>query len=387
MTADTVTGAMPAAGDAPAPGSWRASLYRPDAPGAVLDGQPWARSWPLFLDAILRPDDGSARQFIANAMAERVPSEGGFLVPEFLRSQVLTYMTSAVIRPHAMVMPMSTLRLPVPNLDNPSQASGGQALGGLTFSLTEEGAAITASAPSFGRTVLEARKVAALLQDVPNELVDDSAGAFGDFLSRVIAQGYAWQEDDWFFNGSGVGQPQGLINAPCQVTVSRSGGAGAVVLADIVAMAKALHPVAKQAALTPGLTHVRWLLSASAFDQLLDLYQVVGTAPTSAAVSPSEWLQLGDGDQVGPSLMGIPASVTDHQPAVGTTGDVILADLSQYLIGDRLTMTVEKSALGSGFVKSTSNFRVKSRVDGRYWIQSKTTTEASQQVSPVVILQ
>jgi hypothetical protein len=78
--------------------------------------------------------------------------------------------------------------------------------------------------------------------------------------------------------------------------------------------------------------------------------------------------------------------VTDHQPALGTTGDLILADIRQYVIGDRLELLIERSQNGPGFGSDTSEFRIKSRLDGRYWIQSATTTEAGQTVSPVVVL-
>jgi HK97 family phage major capsid protein len=318
-------------------------------------------------------------------MGERVGSEGGFLVPEILRSQVLFYMaTAAAVRPQAMVLPMSTLRLPVPILDNPSQASSAQALGGLTFSFTEEGAAITNTTPGFGRVVLEARKLAALMT-APNELADDAAGAFGDFLARVIAKGYAWVEDDYFIgtNGTGVGCPQSLINAPCAVSVSRLTGSK-VQQVDLASMFKALHPAAKMSGYTPGYTNVRWLLSASAMDQILELYLAIGT-PANTAVATSEWFQAGDGDRTGPSLLGLPVTVTDHQPAVGTAGDVILADLSNYLIGDRQVMTVER-APHSLFANDQSYFRVRALVDGRYWVQSATTTETGQSVSPVVVL-
>jgi HK97 family phage major capsid protein len=373
---------MPSAGQMPAPGSWRAALYRPDAPGSVLDGQPWAASWGSFLRAVTSPDDASARTFIANAMSERLPAEGGFLVPEYLRSQVLAYMTGAIIRPQAMVLPMGSLRLPIPVLDNASQASNAQALGGLTFAWTEEGAGITPTIPAFGRTVLQARKAAAYLESVPNELVDDAAGAFGDFTGRVASKGYAWFEDDSFINGSGVSEPQGIINAPCAVGVDRTTNS-AVTFLDIVAMFKALHPASKQSGLTPGVTSTVWLMSASAMDQILEIYY----NPTGTEViPPSGWFSMGDGNQIGPSMLGLPAVVTDHQPAVGTTGDVVLADLAEYVIGDRLAMTVERSAQGSGFITGTSNFRIKSRLDGRYWIQSATTTEAGQTVSPVVVL-
>ncbi len=220
---------------------------------------------------------------------------------------------------------------------------------------------------------------------MPNELTDDAAGAMGDLLARVIAMGHAWYEDDLFIaNGNGTGEPQSLANASCAAGVDRA-VASQVGLSDITSMAKALHPAALQAALTPGLTYVRWLLSSSVLAYFLDLYQAVGT-PTNFGVSLANWFNFGDGHQVGPSMLGIPASVTDHQPALGSTGDVILADLSQYVIGDRLEMTVERSPSGPSFALDASDFRIRSRVDGRYWVQSATTTEASGTVSPVVVL-
>ena len=69
--------------------------YRPDAPGARLDDQPWARSWPDFLAAVYDERDASARTVIMNAWTERIPSEGGFLVPEQLRARVMSYITPA----------------------------------------------------------------------------------------------------------------------------------------------------------------------------------------------------------------------------------------------------------------------------------------------------
>ena len=360
-----------------------------NAPGTVLDSQPWAASWATFLRAVSDPRDGSARQFIRNAMSERVPGEGGYLVPWRLHEQVLAYMTTAVVRPHATAVPMDAYRLGIPVLDNPDQSSGKQALGGLTFSLVPDGGEIPVSNPEVSRMVLEARKIAAYLQGVSNELADDAAGAMGDLLARVIAMGHSWYEDDLFIaNGTGAGEPQSLANSSAAKTVART-GSDAVVLADIVAMAQSLHPAALQAGLMPDRTNVQWLLSSDVFSQILELYLNTGgtTVPTDiAAVSPSNWFSLGDGYHTGPSLLGLPATVTDHQPAVGTRGDVILADLSQYVVADRQVMTVERSAAGPGFGSDASDFRVRSRVDGRTWAQSQTTTESGQVVSPVVVL-
>lgn len=360
--------------------------YRADAPGARLDSQPWAAGWASYLRAVFDSHDSSARQFIANAWSERVPSEGGLLIPEGLRAQVMSYMTRALVRPRATVIEMDAYRVGIPLLDNPSQASGKQALGGLTFSLVEAGETIPATNPAFGRLVMDARKIAAYLQGVPNELTADAAGAMGDLLARVIAMGLEWYEDDLFIAaGTGAGQPQSLANASCAVSVSR-GTSDTVALPDIASMAQSLHPAALQAGMMPGLTAVRWLLSTDVFNQLLEMYLAIGT-PASTAVSPSNWFSLGDGYATGPSLLGLPATPTDHQPALGSRGDVILADLSQYVVADRLAMTVERSPSGPSFAADASDFRIRSRVDGRYWVQSQTTTEAGAVVSPVVVLQ
>lgn len=392
----TITG-MPFAeleqqiGDLPAPGSYKGALYRADAPGAALDGQEWARSWPAFMRAITREDDSSARQFIGSVMSrpanagfsERIPSAGGFLVPEYLRSQLMAYITPSNVRAHAMVLPMTSLRLGVPYLDNPDQSGARQALGGLTWAWTAEGAGITPTSPEFGRAEMEARKAAALLQNVPDELAGDAAGPLGVLFSTVAAKGYAWFEDDFFIQGTGAGEPQGIINAPCAVAVDRQNG-NQVSYTDILTMFKSLHMEAKSAGLTPGVVSTRWLLSSSVMDQILELSF---SPAANEAIAPSGgWFNAGDGQQIGPSLMGIPASVTDHQPALGSAGDVVLADLSQYLIADRMEMTVERSRRGPSFPSDTSDFRLRARADGRYWIQSATTTEAGQSVSPVVVL-
>lgn len=361
--------------------------YRPDAPGARLDSEPWARSWPAFLAAVGDERDNSARQFIMNAWTERVPSEGGFLVPEGLRASVMAYVTPAVVRPRAMVLPMGTYRLGVPYVDNPSQASGAQALGGLTFSFTQDGAPIAETNPDFGVALLEARKLAALVA-VPNELESDAAGALGDFIRRVIAIGYHWAEDDHFIAGTGTHGPQGILSAECALTVTRA-AAGTASSADVAGMLSKLHPAALAAGLMPGVTDVGWLVSANLLGAWLQMYLVPGgsAATAGAPASLPSWLSLGDGHEVAPSILGLPAFVTDHQAAAGSRGDLALCDFRNYLIGDRAELVIERSAAGSGFATDITNYRVKARVDGRYYVPGSTTTEAAASVSPVVVLQ
>ena len=50
-----------------------------------------------------------------NALSERIPAEGGFLVPEVLRCEILMVaLETAIVRPRARVIPMDSLRVPLP---------------------------------------------------------------------------------------------------------------------------------------------------------------------------------------------------------------------------------------------------------------------------------
>ena len=365
--------------------------YRPDAPGARLDGEPWAASWPKFLAAVYGGDPGP-RQFIMNAWTERVGSEGGFLVPEQLRAQVMAYITPAVVRPRAMTIPMGSLITHLPVLDNPTQAGGAQSLGGLTFGFYQDGAPIASSTPTLARIRLEAQKLAALAA-VPNELDSDAAGALGDLFGRVVALGYSWYEDDAFITGTGAGQPQGVLSAPCAVTVTRT-GASLPAAADIANMVSAFHPASLAAGYAPEVDGVGWLVSQSVITGILQAYLVPGgsaaTAGAPAALPP--WLNLGDGRLQAPSILGLPALISDHSPAAGSAGDIALVDFRHYAIGDRMELTVDRSAAGSGFATDVTNYRFKARVDGRYTVMGPITPEIgagddnADLVSPVVIL-
>jgi HK97 family phage major capsid protein len=345
-----------------------------EPPGAALDKEPFAVSWAAYLKAI-RTDE-AAQGVISNAWKERVPSEGGFLVPWQLQEKVFAYMSEAAIWPRAMVLTMGDYRLGLPYLDAPSQADGAQALGGITFEITPENEAISTSNPKFGVTFLEAQKLAALISPVPNELPEDAAAAFDDLFSRIVGMGLAWQLDELFFNGTGVGEPQGILVSPAAVQPERVNSGDAPVLADAVAMLKALHPASKKKAL--------WLASEDVFDALLDLYLAVGS-PTNAAVAPSEWLVFNAALGCW-TLLGVPMEITDHQPPAGTAGDLVLVDPSLYAIGSREMMTVDVSKAGPTFIADASAYRIRTRVDGRFLLQQPVTLANGKVTSPLVVL-
>jgi HK97 family phage major capsid protein len=217
----------------------------------------------------------------------------------------------------------------------------------------------------------------------PNELFTDSK-KLDSFLRTAIPAALSWYEDAAFFggessgygSGTGAGTPQGILNAPCAILVTRQTG-GSVTLQDVFSMVTRILP--------RSINNVVWAGSPDVTSKLLQMYLAVGS-PTTQAITPGEWLTWSPTGQM--QLLGRPYFSTEHVNALGTQGDLVCFDPSFYVIGDRLELTIDVALEGgTGFIHDEAEIRVKERVDGRVWLASAVTpSNASATVSPVVIL-
>jgi len=86
------------------------------------------------------------------------------------------------------------------------------------------------------------------------------------------------------------------------------------------------------------------------------------------------------------TLLGYPVLFTEKTPTLGTTGDVLLCDFSQYLIGDGSNTTLE-SSIHERFQFDQTAFRLVKRVDGQEWCKAPVyLADGVTQVSPFVEL-
>jgi HK97 family phage major capsid protein len=86
------------------------------------------------------------------------------------------------------------------------------------------------------------------------------------------------------------------------------------------------------------------------------------------------------------SLMGYPIYFIENCPTLGDMGDLILADFSKYVIGNRKELTIDDSR-DYRFADDITTWRAVSRIDGRPWLrQPLTLRDGVTQVSPFVIL-
>ena len=129
-----------------------------------------------------------------------------------------------------------------------------------------------------------------------------------------------------------------------------------------------------------------WVVSPSALAQLFVMSQLVKNVAATEDVGgfqPGFFAVLPDGKF---SLCGRPLIVSDRCAALGTVGDVMLVDLSQYLIGLRqaATLDVDRSI---GFKESEVWLRLNCRIDGQPLQASAITPRVgSATLSPFVTL-
>jgi len=351
----------------------RGGLYNPRAMGAALDKE-FQNSADFFsLIWHNRNRDASAQaklHRVRNAFSSTVPSEGGFLIPEQLRSELLRVsLETSIVRPRARVIPMETLRVPFPAIDATSNVSS--VYGGIVGYWTEEGAALNASQASFGRVVLDAKKLTAYTE-VPNELISDSIGSFQAFIDEIFPEALGFYEDYAFLRGTGVGEPLGVLNGSGIVSVTRAGGGNAVDYLDIVNMYARMLP--------SSLSRAVWVASIDTFPSLAQMTVTGATMPL--------WLTGGQAIEGPPmSILGRPVFFTEKVPAAGTAGDLSFIDFGFYLVGDRQVMSAMSSPHFK-FQNDQTAYRIIERVDGRPWLNSAITPKnAGPTLSPFVRLQ
>jgi HK97 family phage major capsid protein len=295
-----------------------------------------------------------------NSFSSEEPGAGGFLIPEIMRSELLQLaLEKSIVRQRATVIPMSTLRVPIPTVDDTSHVSS--LFGGVQFYWTEEAAALTESAATFGKVVLDAKKLTGFFK-VPAELLDD-APAFGAWFDERVPMGFAWAEDVAFMTETGDGTPLGWINCPASVSVTAESGqnTGTIVWENIVNMYSRMLPTSLSSAV--------WICAHDTFPQLATMALSVGTG--GGPVWIGGWSQ--PGSELPPmTILGRPVIFTEKVPKLSTTGDINFVDLSYYLIGDRQQVRVDSSEHFL-FQNNQVAYRIISRVDGKPWLQSALT--------------
>lgn len=287
------------------------------------------------------------------AYSEKVPSEGGILVPEEWRSDIMTRaLEDSIMRQYATTIPMVTGRIKYPANDFTTEV--GEVYGGMVFSWLDEGGTIPLSDAMFAAITLEANKLGGGAL-VPNELIKDS-DAFTTWLRDKMPRGIGHFEDLGFLKGNGVKKPLGILHPdnPALIKAAKEVGqpAGTFTWNNALSMLSRLLPESFDRAI--------WLASPDMIPEIYTMALPVGTG--GSAIMTGEGTGSGRLPQM---LLGLPIRWTRKTPGtLGTQGDISLVDPSEYLIGDTMDMRVDTSE-HVAFWTDKTGFRVVLRVDGQ----------------------
>lgn len=306
----------------------------------------------------------------SKVLVESVGASGGFLVPPEFQAQLMSVVAeSNTIRPRCTIIPMRRRQVNIPVLNQTgTTAAAPHWFGGMKVYWTEEVVQKTETEPSFREVSLIAHKLAAITY-ASDELLEDSAISLAAFLQGPMGFGGAvgWYEEYSFLQGTGVGQPLGVIPAGATITVARTAVLPAVQYADLVNMFENFLPTGNGV----------WYIHQSVVSTLMTM--------NGPAANPSYlWGDVANG--IPNRLLGMPVVFTEKLPREGTAGDVLLADWRYYLVGDRQATTVDTS-IHNKFEYDKTTWRVVHRVDGRPWLSAPLTlADGTSQISPFVIL-
>jgi len=357
------------------------ALARPWGPTLHSDATPQMREearraalgeWAIAVRSATLGQGADPRLFAAaTGMGTAIPSDGGFAVPlevapgieydMFAAGDLLSRVDARTITGDAMAF----------NVINETSRADSSRQGGVLAYWVDQGTAPTASQTKLARVEMKLRKIGCLGY-ATDELVADAA-ALGAELQSLFANELVFGVEDAITEGTGAGAPLGYLNAPCLVSVSKESGqtAATIVGANITKMWARLTQRARGNAV--------WLANADTIPQLAVLTTPVGTAGFAypyASVSNGAI-----------SLWGKPVVFTEYNATLGTVGDIVLIDLSQYRL-IRKGGVEQASSMHVLFTTDQMTYRAFYRCDGQMMPRAAVTPYkgASNTLSPVVVL-
>lgn len=311
----------------------------------------------------------------ASGLNETVPSDGGFLVQKDFSSELIRRMNElgqVVSRCRRIPISANSNGLKINGIDETSRASGSR-WGGVVAYWINEADAKTGSKPKFRQIELTLHKLTGLCY-ATDELLQD-AMAMESVVQQAFSEEFAFQVDDKIIEGNGAGEPLGIMNCPALITVAKEAGqpAATIVYENITKMWARMYARSRRSA--------AWFINQDVEPQLYTMGITIGTGGAPVYLPPG-------GASASPysTLFGRPVIPIEMCSTLGTTGDIILADMSQYLFIDKGGIQAAQS-IHVRFVYDESVFRFVYRCDGEpVWHSPLTPFKGTNTQSPFVVL-
>ncbi len=306
---------------------------------------------------------------------ESVPAEGGFLViPEFAQGLIKRTYDVSLISKECFKMPMASSRLIMHAVDEDSRKDGSRWGGILAYWLAEAGTYQPVK-PKFREMQFVANKLIALSYATEEQLADGPA--WEAYVNEAVPQELAFQIDTAVYSGGGAGSPLGITNSGAVLVVAKVSGqtAATIVIANILQMWSQMWARSRANAI--------WFINQDIEPQLIPL--TLG-APSLAQILI--YSAPGINGNPGPygKMFGRPVIPVEQASTLGTQGDIMLADMTQYILAQRADVRADTS-IHVAFLTGEQAFRFMLRLDGQpTWKKPLTPYQGAALKSPFVTL-
>ena len=264
---------------------------------------------------------------------EGVGADGAYALPP----QFVANITNAVMPAESFLNALRPIQTNSSTLVVPTNEKAPWSATGITSAKTAEGAAITQSKPGLNEVRVTLYKAASLVS-VSEEALSDIP-FLASWVMDQMGQHLRYQLEDWVINGTGTGEPLGVINAASTVAISDAASTASTFGAvDIQSM---------EAALAPG-SGAFYLCNPTAFPALASMSTGTGGVmlmQPDMSVAPKQ------------TLLGRPLYKAEVCPVLDTTGDVMLIQPSGFVFATKSNGVQTASTIGFAFDQDLQSFR------------------------------
>lgn len=284
---------------------------------------------------------------------------GGYLLPKGFSPDLLVI--AAEVDPIAgrtTAIPMKTAVIDIPartDKDHTNSVSGG-----LRVYRRAEGDTSSSSRMEIEQVTLRAHSLFGLAY-ATEELLARSPISFIALLEAGFRDEFGSKVVDERLNGSGVGMMEGIMKTPCLVDITKETGQAATTLV--------YENVVKMRARCWRYGQAIWLANHDTLPQLMVMVLPIGTAGVNMW-QPSA--REGEPDL----LLGRPIFFTEYCKTLGTSGDLVLGNWSQYLEGT-LESPKQAESIHVRFINHERTFKFWLENDGRSWWRAALTPKNS----------
>lgn len=311
------------------------------------------------------PNDPRLAEYDMREHSMGVGESGGFMVPKVFRDGLLSLTPQeAIFRPRCTVIPAGSPPDAEISMVALNQGANQNMYGGISFAWLAEGGTKPETNIKLKEITMRPHEIAGHVV-ITDKLLRNWQAA-SSTIEQQFRLAMVAAEENAFYNGSGVGQPLGLLNSPAAITIART-TANSIVWADIYKMYARLRmnysPV--------------WIASQTVIPQLVTMVDAGNNQIWMPSAVPG----------MPPTLMGFPVLFNERSVALGTKGDLVLADLSQYLIKEGSGPFVAMSE-HVYFLTNRTVMKIFWNVDGQPWLDAPIALEgsAANTVSPFIVL-